>query len=153
MKSFIPASENGFPDQWKFISFVQKFSYLVETITEISESQFLRKDGILTDVTNFLASRNQVLPFSQTVVNCCQWKQSLLQLKHIFQPIINSGQWKQVFSLLETVFCYSEFFSASGERFFSPIFRNSYQSRKSFILASGNGFRVNNGFHRQKKKP
>ena len=32
--------------------------------------------------TDFLASGNHVLPFSQTAVNCCQWKQFFLQLEH-----------------------------------------------------------------------
>ena len=57
----------------------------METVTEISESQFLRKDHILTDVADFLASGNQLLPFSQTAVTCRQLKQFiLLQLLHSF---------------------------------------------------------------------
>ena len=57
----------------------------METVTEISESQILRKDHILTDVTDFLASGNQLLPFSQTAVTCCQLKQFiLLQLLRSF---------------------------------------------------------------------
>ena len=111
---FILASENGFSGWWKLISFVQRFSLLMETVTEISERQFSRKDHILTNVTDFLASGNQLLPLSQTTVNCYQWKQFLLQLEHIFQLIIHSGYWKQLFCLLETVLCYSKVFSANG---------------------------------------
>ena len=114
MKSFILASGNEFSDWWKLISFVQRFFLLVETVTEISESQFLREDYILANVTDFLAGGNQLLPLSLTTVNCCQWKQFLLQLEHIFQLIIHSGYWKRVFRLLETVLCYSKIFCASG---------------------------------------
>ena len=41
----------------------------METVTEISESQFFRKDYILTNVTDFLASGNQLLSVSQTTVS------------------------------------------------------------------------------------
>ena len=88
-------SGNGFSGQWwKLISFVQRFFLLAETVTKIIESQFLRKDDILTNVTDFLASGNQLLPFFQKAVNCYQWKQLLLQLEQIFQPIIHSVQQK-----------------------------------------------------------
>ena len=43
--------------------------------------------------TDFLASGNRFLLFSQTAVNCCQWKQFLLQLEHIFgQSFIAAGE-------------------------------------------------------------
>ena len=60
---------------------------------------------------NILASENHFLSLSQsqTTVNCCQWKQFILQLEHIFQSFLYSGQLKRVFCLLETLF-YSEFF-------------------------------------------
>ena len=45
------------------ISSVQRFLLLIKTVTAISESQFLRKDHILTNVTDFLANGNQLLPF------------------------------------------------------------------------------------------
>ena len=68
-----PTSDNFFPsdrkvlfnyiphsNQWKrifrliqTISFVQSFFLLVETVTEISESQFLNKDHILTNSNLF----------------------------------------------------------------------------------------------------
>ena len=48
--------------------------------------------------TDFLASGNSFLPFSQTAVNCCQWKQFFLQLERFF-----------VICLLEIVFLYSKF--------------------------------------------
>ena len=54
--------------QWKLISFVQRSFSLVETVTAISKSQFLKKDRILTNVTVFLASRNQLLQFFQRAV-------------------------------------------------------------------------------------
>ena len=36
----------------------------METVTEISGSQFLKKDHILNNVTGFLASGNHFFPFS-----------------------------------------------------------------------------------------
>ena len=41
-----------------------EFFFLVKTVTEISGSQFLKKDHILTYVTGFLASGNHFFPFS-----------------------------------------------------------------------------------------
>ena len=46
------------------VFFVQSFFFLVETATEISGSQFLKKDHILNNVTDFLASGNNFFPFS-----------------------------------------------------------------------------------------
>ena len=60
--------------------------------------------------TDFLASGNHFLPFSQTAVNCCQWKQFFLQLEHIFQPILHSDYWKRVFCVLEGVFFIPSYF-------------------------------------------
>ena len=82
-KSFILASGNHF-------FFVEKFFLLVESITETSQRYFKRKSIFLLMKTDFLISGNFFHPFSQTAVNCCQWKQLLLQLKHIFQPILVS---------------------------------------------------------------
>ena len=73
------------------ISSVQRFLLLIKTVTAISESQFLRKDHILTNVTDFLANGNQLLPFFQKEVNCCQWKQFLLQLDNSQSSIRDSG--------------------------------------------------------------
>ena len=73
------------------ISSVQRFLLLIKTVTAISESHFLRKDHILTNVTDFLANGNQLLPFFQKEVNCCQWKQFLLQLDHRQSSILASG--------------------------------------------------------------
>ena len=98
MISFILASGNGFSGQWKLRGFFSQW----------------KLSHILSNVTDFLASGNQLLPLFQTTVNCCHWKQFLLQLEHIFQSIIHSDQWKRVFCLLETVSCYSKFFSANG---------------------------------------
>ena len=95
-----------------FCSEVFPFS---ETIAEISGSQFLKKDQILTNVTDFLAGGSHFLPFYQTAVNCYQWKQFMLQVEHIFQSILYSGQYKQVFCLLETLPFLSAIFSASGK--------------------------------------
>ena len=39
-----------------------------KTVTQISGSQILKKDHILTNVTDFLASENHFLPFFQTAV-------------------------------------------------------------------------------------
>ena len=54
------------PGQTNFVQtvfFVQSFFFLVETVTEISGSQFF-KDHILTNVTDFLTSGNHFFPFS-----------------------------------------------------------------------------------------
>ena len=56
----------------------------METVIAVSESQFLSKGHILTNITDFLAGGNQLLPFFQKAVNCYQWKQFLLQLGHIY---------------------------------------------------------------------
>ena len=61
----------------------------METVTEISGSQFLKEDHILTNLTDFLANGNLFL-FFQTAVNCYQWKQFIIQLEHIFQSILHS---------------------------------------------------------------
>ena len=54
--------------------------------------------------TDLLASGNQFLPYSQTTVNCCQWKQFFLQLSSFFsQSFIPVSEnklfvyWKQYF--------------------------------------------------------
>ena len=81
------------PGQTNFVQtvfFVQSFFFLVETVTEISGSQFF-KDHILTNVTDFLTSGNHFFHFLQTAVNCYQWKQFILQLKHIFWSILHFG--------------------------------------------------------------
>ena len=57
MKSFIPDSVNRFSDR-KLFSFVQRSFLLVETVSESSESQYLKRDHILTNVTDVLVSRN-----------------------------------------------------------------------------------------------
>ena len=104
MKSFIGSRKRKQPGQqkWvfcqsKLICFVPRFFFPVETVTAISESQFLRKDHILTNVTDFLPSGDQLLPFFQKAVNCCQWKQFLLQLEHIHSA-------NHLFWLVETSF-------------------------------------------------
>ena len=102
-----------------FFFFVHKFFLPVETVKEISERQFLKKKHIVTNVTDFLLSGNHFLRFSQTGVNCCQWKQFCLQVKHIFQPILHSGWWKRVLSQLETVLFCLKFFSASGNYYWN----------------------------------
>ena len=48
-KSFIPPCENEFYGYWKAFSFLQSFFPLVETVTEIRGSQFLKKQRILTN--------------------------------------------------------------------------------------------------------
>ena len=81
------------PEKTYFVEtvfFVQSFFFLVETVTEISGSQ-LFKDHILTNVTDFLTSGNHFFHFLQTAVNCYQWKQFILQLKHIFWSIFHFG--------------------------------------------------------------
>ena len=87
--------------------------------------------------TDYPASGNYVLPFSQAAVNCCQWKQFFLQLKHIFQPTLHSGLWK-VFCLLETVFLYSKFFLLCNIVLLK--FEGSQIWRTSHIPASGHQF-------------
>ena len=88
-KSFISASENGFSGQWKLFFFVQRFFLRVETVTETRGSQLQKKEHILTNVNDFLTSGTYFLSFSQTTINCCQEKQFIVQLEHIFQPILH----------------------------------------------------------------
>ena len=47
------ASGNGFSGQWKPFSFVQSFFLLVETVTEISRNQFLKKGHVLINENCF----------------------------------------------------------------------------------------------------
>ena len=122
MKSFIGNGKWKLVGQWKWIfcqqkliSFVQRFFLLVETVTAISESQFLRKGHILTNITDFLATGNQLLPFFSE-------RSKLLPVEAVSSstgpsPIIYSGQWRQAFCLLETLLCCCEFFSASGNNY------------------------------------
>ena len=77
--------------QWKRIfRLVETFLFSevflqVKTVTETSGSQLQKKEHALTNVTDFRASRTHFLSFFQTTVNCCLWKQFILQFKHIFQ--------------------------------------------------------------------
>ena len=49
----------------------------------------VKKQHILTNVSDSLASGiHFFFSFSQTIINCCQWKQFIVQLEHIFQPIL-----------------------------------------------------------------
>ena len=81
METDFPASGSRF--------FMFRVFVLVETVTETSGNQLLKKDH--TNVTDFLPSGTHFLLFSQTTVNCSQWKQFILQLEHIFQPILHPG--------------------------------------------------------------
>ena len=56
--------------------------------------------------TDFQASGTHFLSFSQTTVSCCQWKQFILQLEHIFQnkTVLNKTVQDK------TVLFFSEFF-------------------------------------------
>ena len=78
MKSFIPATGNGFSD-WKPFSFVQRFFPLVETTTESSESQYLKRYHILTIVADVLVSGNY---FSFSFLDSGQ----LLQMEAVYSP-------------------------------------------------------------------
>ena len=53
----------------------------------------------------FLASGTHFLLFSWIIVNCCQWKQFILQLEHIFQPILYLGQWNRQYCFIPSFFC------------------------------------------------
>ena len=48
------------------VFFVQRFLFLLETVTEISESQFLKKDHILINIADFLANGNHFSIFSDS---------------------------------------------------------------------------------------
>ena len=101
-KPFIPTTGNGFSGYWKPFSFVQRFFFQLEKAPEISGSNFLKKDHILTNATDFLARENHFFHFFQTFF--------ILQLAHIFKQILHFGWWKRLFCLLETVLFYSEVF-------------------------------------------
>ena len=82
-KSFIPAGGSGFPGQWKLFSFSQSFSSKWKLSLKLREASFLKKTIFQLMKTDFWASGNNFLPFSQAAVNCYQWKQFFVQLKHI----------------------------------------------------------------------
>ena len=132
MKPFIPASDNGFQLQWKQFFFSQ-----MKPSLKLGEANFLKqvikKIQLQLLKNNFLASRNYFLLFSQTAVNCYQWKQFFLQLEHIFLRwlFILAGR-NEFFCLLKTVLFYSEFFSASGHFIKLPA---SVQPLDSRLLA------------------
>ena len=83
----------------------------MDTVTEISAIQFLKKYYILTNATDFLASGNHFLPFSQTAVNCCECKQFILQLKHSFQSILFQVVGTRLLSTGNGVVLFPVFFS------------------------------------------
>ena len=91
-KSFIPVSGNRFFGLWNPFSFVQSFSLDVETVTEISRSQFLKKDHILTNKNRFSGLWK---PFSSIFLDSSQ----LLPVEAVF---FSAETWKQSFCLLET---------------------------------------------------
>ena len=78
MNSFIPDSGNRFSD-WKLFSFVERSFFLVETVSESSESQYLKTDHILTNVTDVLVSRNH---FSFIFLDSGQ----MLQMEAVYCP-------------------------------------------------------------------
>ena len=86
-KSFIPVSGNRFFGLWNPFSFVQSFSLDVETVTEISRSQFLKKDHILTNKNRFSGLWK---PFSSIFLDSSQ----LLPVEAVF---LSAETWKQVF--------------------------------------------------------
>ena len=53
------------------------------------------------------------ISFSETTVNCCQWKQFILQLEHVFQPFLHSGVETSFLSTGNSIVLF-RVFSASG---------------------------------------
>ena len=76
MKCFIPAGGNEFSDSKSF-SFVQRFFLLVETTSDSSESQYLKRYHILTNVADVLVSGNH---FSFSFLDSGQ----LLQMEAVY---------------------------------------------------------------------
>ena len=115
-KFFIAASGNRFLAGGNrfllFRGFLPRFfPPYFSNITETSGRPFWRKEQIFWLMkTDLLASGNQIFPFSQTAINCCQWKQFFLQLKHRFWPIL-------FFRLVKT-----SFLSIGNSIFFIPSF-------------------------------
>ena len=82
------------PGQTNFVQtvfFVQSFFFLVETVTEISGSQFLKKDHILNNVTGFLGSGNHFFPFSSDSSQLLSAEVVYSSTEACFQPIFHSG--------------------------------------------------------------
>ena len=75
-----------------------------ETITEMNGSQFLKKHLILTNVTYFRASGCHFLPFSQTAVNCYQWKQFILICSIFFSQSFIAASTSDFFVYLKDCF-------------------------------------------------
>ena len=78
MKVFIPASGNEFSDSKSFF-FVQRFFLLMETTVDSSESQYLKRDQILSNVADILVSGNH---FSFNFLDSGQ----LLQMEAVYSP-------------------------------------------------------------------
>ena len=87
MKSFIPASANSF-SEWKPFFFCSEVFPPVETVTESSESQYLKRDHILSNVADVLISRNH---FSFNFLDSGQ----MLEMQAVYFPtrIYFSGSW------------------------------------------------------------
>ena len=98
-----------------------------EIITEMNGSQFLKKHLILTNVTYFQASGCHFLPFSQTAVNCYQWKQFILICRIFFS---------QSFIAAST----SDFFVYLKDRFIMKFFllvKTIFEIRKKSTFKDG----------------
>ena len=94
MNSFILTSGIGFPGQWKLFPFLQRFFFLVKTVTEISASQFLKKDHILTNGTDFLASGNHFLPIFRHQSTVAIGSNLFFNWNIFFSQFPHFGQWK-----------------------------------------------------------
>ena len=115
--SSLPSSKNFFLNKIISSGLCKWFSWLVETaffcsqvfpssetITEISENQFWKKYLILANVTDFWASESHFLPFSQTAVNCYQWKQFILICSIFFSQSFIAASTSDFFVYLKDCF-------------------------------------------------
>ena len=115
MKSFIPDSVNRFSD-WKLFSFVQRSFLLVETVSESSESQYLKRDHILTNVTDVLVSRND---FSFIFLDSSE----MLQMEAVYSRtnIFFSHLVDISTNCLKNIFQYTSFYQYTWYTSFPPL--------------------------------
>ena len=82
------------PGQMYFVRtvfFVQSFFFLVESVTEFSGRQFLKKEHILNNVADFLASGNHFFPFFSDGSQLLSVEAIYSSTEAYFQSILHFG--------------------------------------------------------------
>ena len=146
MKTIFPSTESYFSANLSFrlvktCFFVGRKFFFPSFFLWFSTKEHIFAKGQLN-----LASGNFFLPFSQTQSTVASGSTFSIKWNIILRDY--SCKWT-------TDFMTNGIFLSIFQRLLPVIFFCivvTYFSRKLFILASGNGFRANNGFHKQKKK-